>query len=171
MSDLPEQVKSWIGQTVVIDEAEVVVERGLIENFCSAVQDGNPLYWDKTIAQQLAGGLISPPAMMSAYNRPHDWAPGREGKKINRPLELHFMVKDTLQLPRGIVSANEIEFREPVRPGDKLTAEQSLREVSEIKTNKLGTGRSWTIDVTYKRQDGEIVGIETTHFFGYGGEQ
>jgi hypothetical protein len=157
VSDLPQQIQAWIGQVVVIDEAEVAVEQALIENFCSAVEDGNPRYWQEG---------ISPPGMLSAYNRPHPWTPARGDKPANRPLELHFRVKDLLQLPRGVVELS-FEFGVPVRVGDRLRAEQSLREVSDIKTNKLGTGRNWVIDVTYKNQRGEIAGVETLNFFGY----
>ena len=105
--------------------------------------------------------------MLSAYNRPHPWTPARGDKPNNRPLELHFRVKDLLQLPRGVVVELSFEFGVPVRVGDRLRAEQSLREVSDIKTNKLGTGRNWVIDVTYKNQRGEIAGVETLNFFGY----
>ena len=167
MSALPEQVQQWIGSVVVVDEAEVAVERSLIENFCSAVEDGNPLYWDEEKAQATAGSIVSPPGMLSAYNRPHPWNPERGDKPTNRPLELHFKVKDALQLPRGIVMNQHFEFGVAVKVGDRLRAEQSLREVSEERTNKLGTGRNWTIDVTYKNQCDEIVGIESVTFFGY----
>ncbi len=158
MSDLPQQIQDWIGKVVVVDEAEVAVERALIENFCSAVEDGNPLYWEEG---------ISPPGMLSAYNRPHPWTPSRGDQPVNRPLELHFRVKDLLDLPRGIVAEQAYEFGVPLRVGDRVRAEQSLREVSELKTNKLGTGRNWTIDVTYKNQRGEIAGVESVSFFGY----
>ncbi len=158
MSDLPQQIQDWIGKVVVVDEAEVAVERALIENFCSAVEDGNPLYWEEG---------ISPPGMLSAHNRPHQWTPSRGDQPVNRPLELHFRVKDLLDLPRGIVAEQAYEFGVPLRVGDRVRAEQSLREVSELKTNKLGTGRNWTIDVTYKNQRGEIAGVESVSFFGY----
>lgn len=158
MSDLPQQIQDWLGKVVVIDESEVAVEQALIENFCSAVEDGNPLYWDEG---------ISPPGMLSAYNRPHPWTPARGDKPVNRPLELHFRVKDLLDLPRGIVAEQVYEFGVALRVGDRVRAEQSLREVSELKTNKLGTGRNWTIDVTYKNQRGEIAGVESVSFFGY----
>ncbi len=171
MSELPQQIQDWLGKVVVIDEAEVAVERGLFENFCSAVEDGNPLYWDEQQARELLGDdtatVLSPPGMLSAYNRPHPWNPERGDKPKNRPLELHFRVKDTLELPRGIVANQSYEFGVPVQPGDRIRAEQSLREVSEEKTNKLGTGRNWTIDVTYKNQRDEVVGIESVSFFGY----
>lgn len=158
MPELPQQIRDWIGKVVVIDEAEVAVDQSQIENFCSAVEDGNPVYWEEG---------ISPPGMLSAYNRPHPWTPSCGDKPVNRPLELHFRVKDLLELPRGVVAEQVYEFGVPVRVGDRLRAEQSLREVSELKTNKLGTGRNWTIDVTYKNQRDEVVGIESVSFFGY----
>jgi hypothetical protein len=170
VAELPEEVKGWIGQVVVVDEAEVAVERVLIENFCSAVEDGNPLYWSDENANEVLGdaaGVVSPPGMLASYNRPHPWNPERGDKPKNRPLELHFKVKDALALPRGIVAKQGFEYGVPVRIGDRLRAEQSLREVSEEKTNKLGTGRNWTIDVTYRNQRDEVVGIESVSFFGY----
>ena len=48
-----------------------------------------------------------------------------------------------------------------------LRAWQVLRSVSGPKTTKLGTGRFWVIDVVYRNQDGELVGIETYTGFGY----
>lgn len=157
-SELPQQIQDWIGKVVVIDDAEVAVEQALIENFCSAVEDGNPVYWEEG---------VSPPGMLSAYNRPHPWTPARGDKPVNRPLELHFRVKDLLQLPRGVVTEQVYEFGVPLRVGDRVRAEQSLREVSELKTNKLGTGRNWTIDVTYRNQRDEVAGVESVSFFGY----
>jgi len=158
MSALPQQIQDWIGTVVVIDESEVAVDQSQIDNFCSAVEDGNSVYWNDG---------ISPPGMLSAYNRPHAWTPARGDNPVNRPLELHFRVKDLLALPRGIVAEQVYEFGVPLRVGDRVRAEQSLREVSEVKTNKLGTGRNWTIDVTYKNQRGETAGIESISFFGY----
>jgi hypothetical protein len=157
-TELPQQIKDWIGKVAVIDDAEVAVDQSQIDNFCSAVEDGNQQYWNEG---------ISPPGMLSAYNRPHPWTPTRGDQPANRPLELHFRVKDILQLPRGIVAELAFEFGVPLHVGDRVRAEQSLRDVSELKTNKLGTGRNWTIDVTYKNQHGEVAGVETLSFFGY----
>jgi hypothetical protein len=158
MPELPQQIQDWIGTVVVIDESEVAVDQSQIENFCSAVEDGNSVYWQEG---------ISPPGMLSAYNRPHPWTPSRRDQPVNRPLELHFRVKDLLDLPRGVVAEQSYEFGVPLRVGDRVRSEQSLRAVSDIKTNKLGTGRNWTIDVTYKNQNGEIAGVESVSFFGY----
>ena len=39
--------------------------------------------------------------------------------------------------------------------------------MSDEKTTKLGTGRFWVIDVEYRNQDGELVGVESYTGFGY----
>jgi acyl dehydratase len=62
---------------------------------------------------------------------------------------------------------NTLVFHEPVRPGDQLSTRQILRSVSEEKTTKLGTGRFWVIDVEYRNQRGDLVGVESYTGFGY----
>lgn len=42
-----------------------------------------------------------------------------------------------------------------------------LRSLSEPKTTKLGTGRFWVIDVPYRNQHDQLVGVETFTGFGY----
>lgn len=165
MNELPQQIQNWLGQVVVVDESDVTVDRSEIENFCAAIQDGNLLYWNDN--NGIEAGIVSPPGMLSAYNRPHTWTPARGDKPVNRPLELHFRVKELLDFPRAVVAEQTYEFGVPLRVGDRVRAEQSLCEVSDIKSNKLGTGRNWVIDVTYKNQHGEIAGVETVTFFGY----
>jgi uncharacterized protein len=54
-----------------------------------------------------------------------------------------------------------------VRLGDVLTTCQLLRTVSAEKTTKLGTGRFWVIDVEYRNQRDELVGVESWTGFGY----
>jgi hypothetical protein len=81
------------------------------------------------------------------------------------PLSLHFDLKEAFGLPDGVVSANEINA--PVRIGDRITTTQSIRDISDEKTTRVGTGRFWTIDVTHRDQDGEVKGVETYEMFSY----
>ena len=109
---------------------------------CASVENGNPLYWDEKVADELTGGPIAPPTMISVWFRPHHWAPGRR-RRAGAPLQVHFDLKETLDLPEAVMTDNTIIFDEPVRPGDVLSHHQVLRSVSEPKTTKLGTGRFW----------------------------
>ncbi|MCZ6713763.1 MAG: MaoC family dehydratase N-terminal domain-containing protein [Deltaproteobacteria bacterium] len=165
MSELPSEVQSWIGQVRYEEETEFDVERGYIFTTCSSVQNGNPLFWDDQVAQELTGGPIAPPTMLSVWFRPHHWAPGRT--KPLQPLQVHFDLKEKLDLPEAIMTDNEIVFAEPVRPGDRLRTRQILRSVSDPKTTKLGKGRFWVIEVEYLNQRNELVGRESYTGFGY----
>ena len=164
-SDLPEEVKGWIGQKRYETRGDFDVERGYISTSCASVENGNPLFWDEKAASDLTGGWIAPPTMISVWFRPHHWAPGRTEEA--QPLQVHFDLKEALELPEAVMTDNTIVFRDPVRPGDRLSTWQVLRSVSEPKTTKLGTGRFWVIDVEYVNQKGESVGTETYTGFGY----
>ncbi len=136
MTGLPEQVESWIGQIRYEEEGEFDVERGYVVTTCASVQNGNPLFWDEKVAQELTGGWVAPPTMLSVWFRPHHWAPGRAA--LRQPLQVHFDLKRELELPEAVMTDNEIVFGEPVRPGDRLRTRQILRSFSDVKTTQLG---------------------------------
>ena len=159
------QVEDWIGFELDAGPGDVVAERGYVLHWCESVHDANPIYWDFDAATAITGGWIAPPTMLSVWMRPLMFDPRRDD--AIRPLELHFRLKDAFALPEGIVTANEIEFHEPVRMGDVVATRQTVREISDVKTNRLGTGRAWTIDVTYTNQRGQVVGIESYEMFSY----
>ena len=166
VSELPELVRGWIGKAVVGVCDTVTVEKQSWVTFCAAVRDGNPLYWDEAFAQQHTGSTIAPPAMLPGWASAPEWYPGKQGDGI-RPMELHFMIKEALDYPNGIVTSVDIEYHEPVRAGDSVRVEQILREVSEERSTRLGPGRNWIIDVVFRRQDGVLLGVQAMAFLGY----
>ena len=117
------------------------------------------------MAERLTGGPIAPPSTLSLWFRPHHWQPDQSAPRL--PLQVHFDLKDALDLPEAVMSDSEVAFHEPVRPGDVISTSQVLRSLSGPKTTKLGTGRFWVIDVPYRNQDGVLVGVETFTGFGY----
>ena len=165
MSDLPPEVEKLIDAVQYEEAGEFPVERGYIYTSCSSVENGNPLFWDDAVAQEVTGGPIAPPTMISVWFRPHQWSPGRTEPGV--PLKSHFDLKEVFELPEAVMTDNTIVFHEPVRPGDRLRTRQILRSVSEPKTTKLGTGRFWVIDVEYVNQKDELVGVESYTGFGY----
>ena len=159
-------VRQWVGRTLNAGPGDMECERGHILHWCEATENANPLFWDQEAADEITGGWIAPPTMLSVWMRPLIWKPDEQGASI-RPLELHFQLKDVFGLPEGIVTGNEIEFGVPVRPGDRISTTQTVREIGDVKTNRLGTGRPWTIDVEYTNQRGEVAGVETYRMFAY----
>jgi acyl dehydratase len=140
-----DDIEGLIGVEQYEEEGEFPVEQGYVWTTCASVENGNPLFWDAEVADDITGGPIAPPTMVSVWFRPHHWAPGRTGQSL--PLQIHFDLKEGLGLPEAVMSDNTIVFHEPVRPGDRLVTRQILRSVSEEKTTRLGTGRLWVIDV------------------------
>ncbi len=165
LPEIPDRVKAWIGKELTEDVGDFKIEKGHIETNASAVEWDNPLYWDDEAAKELTNGQICPPTMLSVWLRPHHWAPGRTGEAL--PLSVHFDLKRELNLPEAIITANELSFGEPVRPGDTLTSKQTLLSISPPKRNKLGLGRYWVIDVVFSNQRGEWVGTDSYNCFGY----
>jgi hypothetical protein len=167
--DLPEEVQSWIGQERYTENTQFPIEMGYVLTMLSATQNGNPLYWDEKVARDLTDGPITLPTMVSAWFRPHDWSPGRTEPAV--ALQLHFDLKDRLQLPEAVMSDNTIVFGEPIRPGDTLTTTQILYSVSAPKTTKLGAGRFWEFGVRITNQHGELCAEERYTGFGYNRDQ
>jgi uncharacterized protein len=163
--DLPAHLRALIDAPQYDEPAEFPVERGYIWTSCASVENGNPLFWDDRVADALTGGPIAAPSMLSTWLRPHHWAPGRDVPRL--PLQIHFDLKEALDLPEALMTDNTLVFHEPVRPGDVLRSCQRLRSVSLEKTTRLGIGRFWVIDVEYRNQRDELVGVESWTGFGY----
>lgn len=162
---LPEDVATLIGATQYEKTADFPVEQGYIWTSCASVFNGNPLYWDTKVADEVTGGPISPPSLLSAYARPHYWAPGAEGEQLS--LQVHFDLKKRFGLPEAIMTDNTNVFYEPLRLGDLVTSRQVLKSVSGEKRTKLGIGRFWVIDVEYHNQNGDLLGTESYTGYGY----
>ena len=165
MSELPEIVQSWIGERRHEEEGEFDVERGFVLTGCSSVENGNPLYWDEKVAESTTGGWIAPPTMISVWCRPHFWTPYRNEEGL--ALRTHFDLKEHLEYPEAIMSADELIFYEPVRMNERVHQYQILQSVSDLKTTKLGTGRFWTIEVVYENAKGDLLVREEIAGFGY----
>ena len=163
--EIPQAVLDLIDKKQYEEESTFEIHMSYVHNTCAAVQNGNPLFWDKAVAEEITGGQIAPPTMLSVWFRPHYWTPGAEGEV--KALQSHFDLKELLDLPEAIIAGNEMVFGEPVRMGDTLTTYQVVRSISDVKTTRVGTGRFWNIDVVSVNQHGDMVGTDTYSCFGY----
>ena len=163
--DVPQEITKLFGAVQYEEASEIPVEHGYIWTSCASVENGNPIFWDESVAEAITGGAIAPPSMVSVWFRPHHWAPGRASQLL--PLQVHFDLKERLGLPEAVMTDDTIVFHEPVRVGDLLKTHQVLQSVSGPKTTKLGDGRFWVIDVVYTNQRDELVAVETYTGFGY----
>jgi len=165
LPELPSHVQDMVGKYLEEDQSQFPAEQSYIWTSCASCEDGNPIYWDEKAAQDITDGPIAAPAMLSIWTRPHHWVPGQTDQPL--PLQVHFTLKKELDLPEAIITKNGVVFGEPVCLGDRINNKQKLRSISDPKTNKLGTGRYWIIDVDFYNQNGDWVGSEWYNCFGY----
>ena len=160
-----DEVRSWLDRERHEVVGEFDVELSYCWTSCASVQNGNPIYWDEQLAEELTGGSIAPLTLLSAWFRPHYWMPDRD--TIPLPWQTHFDLKETLALPEAVATDSEVAFGDPIRPGDRIKCCETLRSLSDVKTTKLGTGRFWVIDAVCRNQHNAWVGTETMTGFGY----
>lgn len=165
---IPQALNTLIGKPQYPEQSDIDINLVAIRDGCAAVQNDNPMYWDREYCLQHAGRQVAPSSQLSTWLRPHHWRPGNEKKA--QALQAHFDVKQLLGLPEAIITGNELEFGMPVCEGDRLHSYQVLESISEVKRNRLGVGRYWVVAVIFENQRGEFVGRDRYTAFGYSKE-
>jgi acyl dehydratase len=118
----------------------VTVTREKIAKFCAAIGETNPLYTDDEAAKKGPfGGIVAPPSFATMF---------RNGR--------HFFENVPRFGRRGFDAGKDVEFVEPIRPGDAVTLSSAVKEIYE-KTGRTGTMVFVVIRSTLKNQKGEVV--------------
>lgn len=152
-SPIPPEALAMIGSEAVVDIGPVT-SRDILR-YAAATGDGNPLYCSPQEATDTAyGGVIAPPSMLSAIFWSGDGV-------MEDALSVDGLVKgDSVRVPlrvkRAMGGGQELEFFEPVRPGDVITRTDRLAEVYE-RESRLGTLVFTVTEQTFRNQRGEIV--------------
>ena len=97
-AELPKEITKLIGKISFEDSSPILVQKGLWQNFCSAIEDSNPIYWNESDAIKHANELIAHPALLPSWTHDFEWHPNR--KKV-LPMQLHFHLKidHTVEMP------------------------------------------------------------------------
>jgi uncharacterized protein len=154
-----EEALSMVGTTTAPRAGDVDVNWTTIKQFCSAVEDPNPSYWDPDLAEELWGSIVAPPAMLMVWTMHLRWKPDH-----SQPAPL---LMGQVPLPGDVVVnvSNDTEFYVPVRLSDRLTVTEEVTDVSAEKCTRVGTGHFVTTVSTFCRQDGAIVAQQTNVLF------
>ena len=70
-----EEALAYIGRTSMPYAAEVAVSEGSVKMFCAMIQDPNPAYWDRGVANRVFGGPVAPPARSAPQRSSRTTAP------------------------------------------------------------------------------------------------
>ena len=157
---LRSELEALLGQPLYRQISDPV-EVGAIRLFAAAIGDGHPAWW--------ANEPECPPALLSAWNRPLMWQPGTGAQDSAPGLALHFQLKDMLALPLAVVADSEMEVGAPCRSGMRVGSTQTLVSIGPLRTNRLGSGRDWSLRIEYRcAASGLFLGAENLRFFAYG---
>lgn len=129
------------------------VNEPMINHWVQAFEDHNPVYVDPEFAASTRhGGLVAPPGMLQTWIMDAPEEPdGPRGEVLRRVDEAGYT---------SVVATNyEHEYRRELRPGERITQQTSVEDISEEKVTALGTGRFLTMRHEYLDEDGEVVGI------------
>ncbi len=154
---VPPEAFEMIGK-VVGTQSGVVFEKEA-QRFAAAVGDLNPVYFDDEAAKaQGYRGIVAPPMFLPQVTQgvtrvdnltTDGLAAG--GNRRDVPLNVH----------RVMAGGEEIEFREPIYPGDTITSETKVVSIEE-KEGRSGSFVIVTRASECTNQDGTVVGIITT---------
>ncbi|MBI2913114.1 MAG: MaoC family dehydratase N-terminal domain-containing protein [Chloroflexi bacterium] len=146
---LPEDLGRLIGQETDYGPwGPDAVNAAMIRHWCEGLEDGNPLYTDEEFARKTEyGGIIAPPTMAQTFARAPFWPP----VPPEAGLALPFVGYESL------VQRNNLVFRAPLRPGDKLRGKSRLDEISPPRTTRVGTGHFVTTTRVLVNQRGEVA--------------
>ena len=138
------------GKWLVFDDIDVGMEfppvefevtKGLVENYCAAMQDDNPVFNDAGAAREEGySSAIAPPTIVCIYAIPSALLSGFKPKVIPPPGNIHFR--------------QEYEFLSSARVGDRI----SIKSVVINKEIRKGL-RYVTIESEYTNQDGVKIAV------------
>ena len=137
-----EDARAMIGRRTELRRAHAEVSLGRIQQFCAMTQDGNPSYWE---------GGIAPPAMLETWLMPLEWSPWSATPEPRLPARIPLPGRSMIN------GGNDTTFHRSVRVGDRLSVEEELLSVSDLKQTRLGDGHFVETLSTFRNQDGDVV--------------
>ena len=146
-----EDARAMVGQRTPLQWADAEVSWSRVQQFCAMTHDGNRSYWDPAFAATAWGSIIAPPAMLEAWLMPLEWSPSSSTPQPR--LTARIPLPGTSMINGG----NDATFHRPVRVGDRLSVEEELLSVSDLKQTKLGEGHFVEVSSVFRDADGEIV--------------
>jgi len=128
------------------------VEKGAVRRVADAIGDPNPLWEDEEYGRRSRyGTIIASPTFLFTV---------RFDEVTVQIEELKCPLKNVLN------GGSEIEYFQPIRPGDVITVKAKLTDVQE-RSGKSGKMLFFPIDLTYENQRGALVAKHRFNFIRY----
>lgn len=160
----------WIGCEFPAVEGPDVVSRADIRRRLEVFGFDCPLHYDTVVAhRQGYHDIVAPTTMLTTWTLTPYWEPGDPGPRLDEPVRMP-RLQPILQVPAPGTSLFgtevEVEYGEPVYPGDRITAVTKLVKITRRRT-RVGDGAFMTFETVYRNQRGAVVGTEWLTSFRY----
>ena len=163
-----DELQNWIGREHEFKGADDVTRsdiRRKLEVYCFDC----PLHYDDAAAREHGyRGLVAPVTMTPLWGMPPYWRPGEAIFYGPGLREQPGGIRTDLPVvyPRGVNTATEWEYFEPLYPGDALSGNWKLVEIKPRET-RLGNGIFLTVETSIFKQSGEFVAKNRNTGFRY----
>jgi uncharacterized OB-fold protein len=154
-----EKLRAMVGQTGSSQVARDPVNLPTIRNWCDAMAEANPSFTDFDAAQSGPHGeLVAPPAMLNVWTMSGLVMASQPRRSNDEPSSGVYSMLDQAGFSSVVATNSEQVYDRYLRPGDLLSSETKLVDVSAEKMTALGVGHFVTTEATYTDQAGERVG-------------
>jgi acyl dehydratase len=155
------KIADWVGRTFDYD-APFPVEAGRVADFCSMVEDPNPVYWDRELSITRYGAQIAPPATLTIWRWSSPWTP--RGIKVHSPSLAPTVPLDADTL---INAGFSCRFSGQIAICDRLRYCEKIDSISEAKSTALGVGHFIRTSLKVLNQHGAPVATCGNSMFRY----
>lgn len=157
--EFEEQIRGYVGKPISPPTpARDEVNEPMIRQWCDAMGDELPIYLDSdAAAKSVHGGLVAPPAMLQAWTM--EGFSMHEGYDVPRNEEhrLHKLMTEAGYT--GVLGTDiEQEFHRYLKPGERVTVNTVIADISPEKATGVGTGYFITTRSTWTDEAGDEVG-------------
>jgi 3-methylfumaryl-CoA hydratase len=164
-----DDLQAWIGREHPFAGADEVSRNDIrrkLEAFCFDC----PLHYDAAVAQAHGyRGLVAPVSLTPLWAMPAYWTPGQPQMFApGLPQKTGGIRTDDIPAiySKGVNSATDWEYFEPLYPGDMLEGNWRLAEIKP-RTTRLGEGVFLTTETTIFKRTGELVAKNRNTSFRY----
>jgi uncharacterized OB-fold protein/acyl dehydratase len=134
------------------------VSEPAIRQFCDVIGDAHPAYRDTASASATAfGAVVAPPAMMQSWVL-QGWGMQDERSGATNEQERLYDLLSQHGYTGALGTSSEEHYERYLRPGDKVTSQTVIEDISGPKTTGLGEGWFITTRTTFTDQAGAEVG-------------
>ena len=155
-----ERLQAFVGRRLGLAHGQDPVNVPMIRHWVEAMEDPNPVYLDEATARATGRpGVVAPASMMQAWTMRGYAATVHPSATRTAFHELTDLLTEG-RYTSVVATDSDFELVRELAPGDRVSAEEVVEDISAEKATALGEGRFVTTVRTYRDADGEVVATQ-----------